>query len=91
MLNRLNDPMMNKAVRVIVDMSEDTQIRERARIREKALYDEAIYMGGARAEGEKIGPEKGRAEGKAEAISELTAKLKAMGMSDMDIKKLIKS
>lgn len=86
MLKQINDPIMNKAVRVIIDMSADTQIRENARLREKALHDEAFYMEGARAEGrvegERIGIEKERAA--------TIAKLKANGMSDSEIEELLR-
>ena len=30
---------------ITIDMSRDTQIREKARLREKALHDEAFYKG----------------------------------------------
>ena len=43
--------IMQKAVRVIYDMSEDTKIREVARLREKALHDEASALKNAKAEG----------------------------------------
>lgn len=86
MIRQVNDPVLNKAVRVIIDMSRDTQIRENARIREKALHDEAFYMQGARAEGraegEKIGIEKERAE--------MLSAMKELGISDADIERLIK-
>ena len=39
-----NVPIMKKAVNVIYDMSEDTKIREYARMREKALHDEATAL-----------------------------------------------
>ena len=43
--------IMQKAVKVIYDMSEDTKIREVARLREKALHDEASALKNAKAEG----------------------------------------
>ena len=39
---------MKRAVRVIYDMSEDARIREVARLREKALHDEAGALGNTR-------------------------------------------
>ena len=30
---------------ITIDMSRDTQIREKARLREKALHDEVFYKG----------------------------------------------
>ena len=38
--------------RIICDNSEDTKIREIARLREKALHDEASALKNAKAEGE---------------------------------------
>ena len=37
--------------KVIYDMSEDTRVREIARLREKALYDEASALKNAKADG----------------------------------------
>lgn len=97
-LKQTNVPIMNKAVNVIYDLSEDTRIREMARIREKALHDEASALANAknegRAEGISIGEAKGRAEGKAEGISigeenavnKMIAKMRKKGMSEEEIK-----
>lgn len=98
MLKQLNDPIMNKAMRVIIDMSADTQIREIARIREKALHDEAFYIEGARTEGIEIGMEKGKEIGINEGIgigiekerAKIIAKLKARGMTDEEIEAFYK-
>ena len=70
MISRTNVPIMQKAVQVIYDLSEDTRIRELARLREKALHDEVSAIKNAKAEGELIGLEKGEAIGleKGEAI-----------------------
>ena len=78
MISRTNVPIMQKAVNVIYDMSEDTKIREIARLREKALHDEASAIKNAKAEGEAIGAKKTE-----EAI---ISKLKAYGMTDEQIK-----
>ena len=85
MLDRTNVPIMKKAVNVIYDMSEDTKIREIARLREKALHDEASALKNAKAEGR----EKGRAEGRAEGEANIIAKMKAFGMTDEQIKAII--
>lgn len=77
MLDRTNVPIMQKAVNVIFDMSEDTKIREFARMREKALHDEASALKGARTEG--------RAEGRAEIIS----KMKSAGMTEEQINEIL--
>lgn len=44
MLSRTDVPAIQKAVKVIYDMSEDAKIRENARIRERALHDEALLL-----------------------------------------------
>ena len=77
---------MNKAVRVIIDMSQDTQIRERARLREKAMHDEAFYMEGAKEEEIEIGREKERVK----VLSEVMEDLKKYGMSDEEISKALR-
>ena len=73
---------MQKAVNVIYDMSEDTRIREIARLREKALHDEASALKNAKAEGEAIGIAKGIAKERTDAIS----KMKALGFTDEQIR-----
>lgn len=73
MLKQANVPIINKAVNVIYDLSEDTKIREAARIREKALHDEASALANARAEGE----------------ASVVAKMKAYGMTDDEINAIL--
>ena len=87
-------------VKVIYDMSDDTRIREIARLREKALHDEASAIKNAkmegreegRAEGEAIGVVKGRAEGEAIGIAkeraDAIAKMKALGFSEEQIRSI---
>lgn len=82
MISRTNVPIMQKAVNVIYDMSEDTRIREIARLREKALHDEASALKNAKAEGEAIGIAKGIAKERADAIN----KMKALGFTDEQIR-----
>ena len=69
------------------------KIREIARLREKALHDEASALKNAkaegRAEGEAIGMVKGRAEGRAEGEASIIAKMKAFGMTEEQIRKII--
>lgn len=62
-------------------MNADTALRERARLREKALHDEASAMQGAREEGLKEGVEKG--------LMQALEKLIASGMCKEDAKKLL--
>lgn len=93
MLDQTNVPIMKKAVNVIYDMSEDTKIREIARLREKALHDEASALKNAEAKGEAKGRERGRAEGRVEGRAEgeanIIAKMKAFGMTEEQIKEII--
>ncbi len=60
MLKQTNNTVMEKAVNVIYDMSEDTRMREMIRMREKALHDKASELASAE--------KRGRAEGRAEGI-----------------------
>ena len=89
MVEATSMPIIQKAVKVIYDMSEDTKIRELARLREKSLHDEASALKQAtekgKAEGIAIGEEKGRAEER-NAIIE---KMRAMGMTEEQIKNLL--
>lgn len=50
MIKNTNVSAMEKAVNVLYDMSEDPQVREMVRLREKALHDEASFLANARAE-----------------------------------------
>lgn len=100
-----NMPTIQKAVKVIYDMSEDTKIREIARLREKALHDEASALKHAKNEGmtegiaigeergiaigEERGIAKGRTEGIAKAKAEIIEKMKASGMTDEQIKNIL--
>ena len=63
-------PVIQKAIKTTYDMSEDTKIREYARMREKALHDEASAIKNA----------------KAEERNDIISKLKAYGMTDEQIK-----
>lgn len=94
MLSDTKVPAIEKAVNVIIDMSNDSKIREEARIREKALHDKATALKTATdrgiAEGMKIGMNKGRAEGRAEGIAEIIAKLRAKGFTEDEIQEFLK-
>lgn len=81
MIKSTNISAMEQAVQVILDMNADTALRERARLREKALHDETSDMQGAREEGLKEGIEKG-IEKERSAIIE---KMRKSGMTDEQI------
>lgn len=105
MLKETNVSEIQKAVMIIHKMSDDEKIQEAARLREKALHDEATALGHARREGiaegraegeqiglqkgEQIGLQKGRAEGIAEERAKLEANLRALGLSEDMIKKAL--
>ncbi|MBO5163945.1 MAG: hypothetical protein J6B75_05795 [Ruminococcus sp.] len=44
MIKNTNIPAIEQAVQVIFDMSADTALRERTRLREKTLHDEASAL-----------------------------------------------
>ena len=81
MISQTNIPIMQKAVRVIYDMSEDTKIREAARMREKALHDEASALHNAE--------QKGKSEGRAEERDNIIKKMLAAGMTDEQIQAIL--
>ena len=80
MVEATSIPIIQKAVKVIYDMSEDTKIREIARLREKALHDEASAL--------KHAKDEGREEGRAEERDAIMKKMKAMGMSEEQINQI---
>ena len=96
MIAQANDTGMNKAVFILKKMSADDKIREAARIRERALHDEASYLEDARNEGftegraigRAIGIAEGIAEGKALMKSEMLETLRALGTDEELLKKV---
>ncbi len=82
MLNNTGVPEIQKAVVILHEMSADEEMREIARLREKAIRDERSAMNFAKREGvkegieigekrgEKKGIKKGRIEGKEEGLKE---------------------
>ena len=83
-------------VKITYDTSEETRIKEIARLREKALHDEASALKNAKAEGK----EEGRAEGRAEGIEVGMAKgiakeranaisrMRALGFTEEQVRKM---
>ncbi len=84
-LKQTNVPIMNKAVNVIYDLSEDTRIREMARMREKALHDEASALANAENKGIEKGISIGEARGRTEERNSLIEKMRERGMSEKEI------
>ncbi len=70
-------PIIQKAVKVIYDMSEDTKTRELARLREKALHDEASAL------------KQAKDEGKSEGVAMVIEKMKASGMTEAQINAIL--
>lgn len=77
MLQETNVPVIQKAVMVIHKMSADEKMQEIARMREKALHDEASALKGA------------REEGAANREAEIISKMRAMGISDEQISEIL--
>ncbi len=77
-------------VKITYDTSEETRIKEIARLREKALHDEASALKHAREEGRKEGLELARAEGIKEGMAEERAnaiiRMRANGFTEEQIK-----
>lgn len=88
MISQTNVPIMKKAVNVIYDMSEDTKIREIARLREKALHDEASALKNAKEEGMEEGLAKGEVNGIAKEKASVISKMRANGFTDEQIRKI---
>jgi predicted transposase/invertase (TIGR01784 family) len=85
MLKNTNVAEIVNATNVILDMSEDTRMRELARWREKAAHDRASALGSAKREGIAIG----RAEGKDEGIKAMIENMRLSGMTDEQIEKIV--
>ena len=71
MLQNTEEPIMTKAVRVVIDMSHDTQVREAARLREKSILDARSEMKIAKDEGIAIGRAEGVELGREQLIQQL--------------------
>ncbi|MCI5577921.1 MAG: Rpn family recombination-promoting nuclease/putative transposase [Oscillospiraceae bacterium] len=86
MLNKVTtNPNVQKAVTIIRELSADEKIREEARKREEALYTERSALSSTYDKGVSDGIAKGRAEGVAQVI----ANMKALGMSETEIKRIL--
>ena len=75
-------------MKVIYDVSEDTKIREIARLREKSLHDEASALKNAKEEGMEEGLAKGEANGIAKEKASVISKMRANGFTDEQIRKI---
>ncbi len=81
MLQETNVPVIQKAVMVIHKMSADEKMQEIARMREKALHDEASALKGAR--------EEGVVKGRSGRDTEIASNMRIAGFSEEDIQKAL--
>ena len=93
MLQQTEVQPIQKAVMIIHQMSDDEKIQELARLREKALHDEASALSTARKEGREEGRAEGRAEGREqgrdEREDELVKRMRENGIPEDQIQKII--
>ena len=80
-----NQITTNPNVQKAVTISSDEKIREEARKREEALYTERSALSSTYDKGVSDGMAKGRAEGVAQVI----ANMRALGMSEAEIKRIL--
>lgn len=86
MLENTGIPEIQKAVVILHEMSADEQMREMARLREKAIRDEKSAFNFAKREGRA----EGKAEGRQERDAELIAKMREEGFTEEQIRKIFK-
>ena len=85
MLQQTEVQPIQKAVMIIHQMSDDEKIQELARLREKALHDEASALSTARKEGRA----EGLAVGRDEREEELVKSMRENGIPEEQIRKII--
>ncbi len=78
----MSDPIINRAMKRLKDISSDDYARERARVRERAEHDWASMLSDARREGLSQGKAEGLSQGKAEGLSQGKAEGLAEGKSE---------
>ena len=78
-------PEVQKTIVKLRELSADERIRQEAYYREKRLHDEATALNGARREGIAIGKDLGRAE----FADEMVVRMRNMGMSEEEIRRII--
>lgn len=88
------NPNVQKAVEVLGRLSLNGSVRREAKIREDALFNERSALSAARKEGREEGRAEGRAEGKAEGLQEgikiMSDNLRAIGISEEQIREAIR-
>ena len=83
------NPNVQKAVEVLGRLSLNGRVRQEAKIREDALFNERSALSAARREGREEGKVEGRAEGKAEERAKIIKNLRAAGMSEEQIQNIV--
>ncbi len=78
----MSDPIINRAMKRLKDISSDDYARERARVRERAEHDWASMLSDARREGLAEGKAEGLSQGKAEGLSQGKAEGLSQGKAD---------
>ena len=88
MLNETNVPEIKKAIGYVQEMSADDEIRELARLREKAIRDEKATMSAGIDKGIEIGMELGQKKGMELREQQIFAALRENGFTDEQIQML---
>ena len=87
----INNEYVKKAEEELEYLNSDEEEKELARLREKAIRDEAAAMAGAIKRGREEGKAEGLAEGKAEGLAEGKAEIaKKMLEENIEIETIIK-
>lgn len=97
MLDKTGVPEISKAVVILHEMSADEEMREIARLREKAALDELSAVNHARKEGEARGMAKGMEKGMAQGMEkgrveqreEILAKMREKGFTEEQIRDIL--
>lgn len=89
MLKNTNIPIINESVNAILEMSKDEKMREYIRQRNKAERDYESGLINAKRQGRAEGIQIGIAQGEAKATKRFIDNLKAKGMSEEEIRKML--
>ncbi len=84
------NPNVQKAVEVLGRLSLNGSVRQEAKIREDALFNERSALSAARKEGREEGRAEGKAEGLQEGIKIMSDNLRAIGISEEQIREAIR-
>ncbi len=76
---------------ILRELNADEKVKQEAYYREKRLHDEASALGCARREGLAEGLAKGLAKVEAKRESEIVANLRKIGMTEEQIKSVLKT